>query len=574
MNSDFDFAILDVNLPTLDGFQLCKIMKSPELKQYECIPVVLLSEAYKSSMTFQLARSSGAYAILYAPFNMEELLFLVYNKLRPEKISQNNINTKNYKAKVMIAESNHDIVKTLEDHLRAEGYKVLITHDKEEAFRMLKAERPHMLFLNSDVSEFHGWDVLKLAKKIIPETVVIMITVPGSESTAIEFLKAGASDYITKPFTREAVSNICEDALRRYNQYLIDKRLNEIELTLHSMVDGMVDGVILIDAKGKIILVNKAGQDMLKHLNMKTDDNCIMSINNIDMKEIYDEIFVKKQQYISFEINTKGDTEKYFIVITSPMNGFSDGNTGFVIVIRDITREYQLQYQVIKSERLYAVSNLVAGAAHELNNPLAGIQLCTELVFNEPSINEKARKYLTRIQKETEQIQGVVKSLLTFTGNYTLTKEPINMNDLIEEIINQKAYQFDYANIKLVKLLDERLSHAFVDKHQIRRVFLNIIENACASMEESKREKCLTIQTEGYKESVRIFISDTGPGIPKEYLSKIFEPFFTTKDYKKNKGTGLGLSIAHSIIHQHNGNIYAKSELGTGATFVIELPTK
>jgi signal transduction histidine kinase len=256
------------------------------------------------------------------------------------------------------------------------------------------------------------------------------------------------------------------------------------------------------------------------------------------------------------------------------MNRFTGENTGFVIVIRDVTREYQLQYQVIKSERLYAVSNLVAGAAHELNNPLAGIQLCTELVFNEPSISEKTRKYLTRIQKETEQIQGVVKSLLTFTGNYTLAKEQINMNEILEEIINQKAYQFDYANIKLIKLLDEKISHAFVDKHQIRRVFLNIIENACASMEESKSEKCLTIQTEGYKEVVKVFISDTGPGIPKEYLSRIFEPFFTTKDYKKNKGTGLGLSIAHSIIHQHNGNIYAKSELGTGATFVIELPTK
>ncbi len=573
-NSYFDFAIFDVDLPILDGLQLCKIMRSFILKQCEHIPVVLLSEAYKSSMISQLAKSAGAYAVLHTPFEMEELLFLIYNKLQPEKISQNNIKTQSYKAKVMIADNNHDIVKDLGDHLSAEGYKTLIAYNEEEAFRILRLERPHIVFLNSDVSKFNGQDVLKLTKEIVPETVVIVITIPGCESSVIEFLKSGANDYITDPSVREIVSSICEDALTRYNQNLIGKHLNEIELTLHSMVDGMIDGVVLTDAKGKITLINKAGQEMLKYLNIRSDDNSITNINNMDIKEIYDEIFIKKQRYISFEINTKGDAEKYFIVITSPMSRFAGENTGFVIVIRDVTREYLLQYQVIKSERIYAVSNLVAGAAHELNNPLAGIQLCTELVSNEPSISEKARKYLARIQKETEQIQGVVKSLLTFTGNYTLTKEQVNINEIIEEIINQKAYQFEHASIKLVKLLDEGLYNVFVDKHQMRRVFLNIIENACASMAESKNGKCLTIKTEIYKETIKIFISDTGPGIPKEHLSKIFEPFFTTKDYKKSKGTGLGLSIAHSIIHQHNGNIYAKSELGAGATFVIELPIK
>lgn len=573
-NSYFDFAIFDVNLPILDGLQLCKIMRSFILKQCERIPVVLLSEAYKSSMISQLAKSAGAYAVLHTPFEMEELLFLVYNKLQPEKISQNSIKTQSYKAKVMIADNNHDIVKNLGAHLSAEGYKTLIAYDEEEAFRILRFERPHIVFLNSDVSKFNGQDVLKLTKEIIPETIVIMITIPGCESSVIEFLKSGANDYITDSPAREIVSSICEDALMRYNQNLIGKHLNEIELTLHSMVDGMIDGVVLTDAKGRITLINKAGQEMLKYLNIRADNNSITNINNMDIKEIYDEIFIKKQRYISFEINTKGDAEKYFIVITSPMSRFAGENTGFVIVIRDVTREYLLQYQVIKSERIYAVSNLVAGAAHELNNPLAGIQLCTELVSNEPSISEKARKYLARIQKETEQIQGVVKSLLTFTGNYTLTKEQVNINEIIEEIINQKAYQFEHASIKLIKLLDEGLSNVFVDKHQMRRVFLNIIENACASMAESKNGKCLTIKTEVYKETIKIFISDTGPGIPKEYLSKIFEPFFTTKDYKKSKGTGLGLSIAHSIIHQHNGNIYAKSELGAGATFVIELPIK
>jgi len=568
-----DFAILDANLPILDGFQLCKLMKSAEFKQCENIPVVLLSETYRTSMASELAKSVGAYGILHAPFSVDDLLFLIYNKLYPERIPVDNAKLLKYKAKVMIADDDPETVKTLKDCINAEGYGVSVAQDGQESIHMLGVEKPQILFLNCDIPKLSGKDILKWIKETIPEIVVVVMIAHGSEFMAIELLKAGASDYIIKPFNIKAVSDICEDALRRYNINLMNKREGDVELKLLSMLDGMVDGVILMDTKGRPALVNKAGKETLKCLDIKkADDDSIISINTVNTKEIYDEIFIKKQRYISFEINTKGDSEKYFVIIASAVTGFAGENIGVVIVLRDVTREYQLQYQVIKSEKLYAISNLIAGAAHELNNPLAGIQLCTDLVVNEPSISEKAKKYLGRIQKETEQIQGVIKSLLTFTGNYTLSKEHVNINEIIEAILKQKANQFDHANIRVVKLIDEKLPNVFVDKHQMRRVFLNIIENASSSMEGLPSDKCLTIKTEGNKEAVKISMSDTGPGIPKEHLTKIFEPFFTSRGYKKNKGAELGLSVAHSIVHQHNGGIYAKSETGAGATFVIELP--
>ena len=568
-----DFAILDANLPILDGFQLCKLMKSAEFKQCENIPVVLLSETYRTSMASELAKSVGAYGILHAPLVVDDLLFLIYNKLYPERIPVDKVKLLKYKAKVMIADDDPETVKTLKDCINAEGYGVSVAQDGQESIHMLGVEKPQILFLNCDIPKLSGKDILKWIKETIPEIVVVVMIAHGSEFMAIELLKAGASDYIIKPFNIKAVSDICEDALRRYNINLMNKREGDVELKLLSMLDGMVDGVILMDTKGRPALVNKAGKETLKYLDIKkADDDSIISINNVNTKEIYDEIFIKKQRYISFEINTKGDSEKYFVIIASAVTGFAEENTGVVIVLRDVTREYQLQYQVIKSEKMYVVSNLIAGAAHELNNPLAGIQLCTDLVVNEPSISEKAKKYLGRIQKETDQIQGVIKSLLTFTGNYTLSKEHVNINEIIEAILKQKANQFDHANIRVVKLIDEKLPNVFVDKHQMRRVFLNIIENASSSMEGLPSDKCLTIKTEGNKEAVKISMSDTGPGIPKEHLTKIFEPFFTSRGYKKNKGAELGLSVAHSIVHQHNGGIYAKSETGAGATFVIELP--
>lgn len=567
-----DFAILDVNLPVLDGFQLCKVMKSSAFKQCENVPVVLLSETYKTYLTFQLAQSAGAYSILHIPFAMDDLLRLIYNKFYPERVLVDKTKSLQYKAKVMIATNDPDMARALEHSMRTEGYGISVIQDAKEVIRALDAESPQIFFLHYDMPKLNGRDVLKRIKETMPETVVVVIAGRGSELLAIEFMRAGASDYIIQPFDEKIIARVCENAFRKYHMNLLTKHVDEVELKLHSLIQGMVDGVILMDAHGKTTLVNEVGKEMLKYFDINMAGDAILNLNNISVKEVYDEIFIKKQRYISYEVHTKRNEEKYFIVIASPLNGLAEGEKGIVLVLRDVTREYQLQYQVVKTERLYAVSNLIAGAAHELNNPLAGIQLCADLVSNEPSISEKAKKYLDRIQKETDQIQSVIKSLLTLTGNYTLSKEQVNTNEIIEEITEQKANQFEYADIKVIKLLDEKLPVIFVDRKQMQRVFLDIIENACASMGEITGEKRLTIRTEACRDAVKVIIADTGPGIPKEYLAKIFEPFFTAKNIKKSKGTGLGLSIAHSIVHQHNGTVYADSELGAGATFVIELP--
>lgn len=567
-----DFAILDVNLPILDGFQLCKIMKSSAFKQCGNVPVVLLSHTYKTYLTFQLAQSAGAYRILHAPFAMDDLLRLIYNKFYPERALVDKTKSLPYKAHVMIATNDPDMAMALEYSMRAEVYDVSVIQDAKEVIRALKAESPQIFFLHYDMPNLDGSDVLKRIKETMPEIVVIVIAGRSSELLTIEFMKAGASDCIIQPFDGKIIAQVCEDAFRKYHMNLLTKYVDEVELKLHSLIEGMVDGVILMDAHGKTTFVNEVGKEMLKHLDVNMAGDAMVNLHNINVKEVYDEIFINKQRYISYEVHTKGREEKYFIVIASPLNGLAGGEKGIIMVLRDVTREYQLQYQVVKTERLYAVRNLIAGAAHELNNPLAGIQLCADLVSNEPSISEKAKKYLDRIQKETDQIQSVIKSLLTLTGNYTLSKEQVNTNEIIEEITEQKANQFEYADIHVIKLLDEELPVIFVDRKQMRRVFSDIIENACASMGEMAGEKCLTIRTEACRDTIKVIISDTGPGIPKEYLTKIFEPFFTAKNIKKSKGTGLGLSIAHSIVHQHNGTVCADSELGSGSTFVIELP--
>ncbi|MDR4509271.1 MAG: response regulator [Candidatus Brocadiaceae bacterium] len=609
-----DFAILDINLPVLDGFQLCKILKSAafshcadipivllyemgntgEFCQLDNMPVISLQQNRSACLASQLAKSSGSYGMLHVPFAMEDLLYLIYSKLNPEKISKDTVRKYLCKAKVMIADDDHDSTQLLRSHISEGGYEVVIEREGVGVISALEVEKPHILFIGCDVPGFNIADVLRWVKENLPETFIVILADSGLELRAIELMKAGAHDFLIKPFDVKSVPDIFVETLKKYHMNYSNKLLDEEELRLHAVVDGMIDGIILMDKNGKINLVNRVGNEILNYIDIKrTSDGSIISLDKINIEEVYDKLFARKQGSITFEIELKGDSEKHMVVIVSSISQFASENInvigdrrkrnrlakafegkniGIIIVLRDVSREKNLQNQVVKSERLFAVSNLVAGAAHELNNPLAGIQLCTELVFNDSSISEKSKKYLTRVQKEIEQIQDVVKSLLTFTGNYTLTKARVNINEIINEIIKQKTYQFDHANIRIINLLSDTLPEISVDRHQIRRVLLNIIENACIVMDGIKDEKYLTFQTQEQEGMVKITIADTGPGIPKENLSKIFEPFFTKRPNKKNKGTGLGLSIAQSIINQHNGRICVNSEQGKGAAFVIELP--
>lgn len=223
-----DFAILDVNLPVLDGFQLCKIMKSAVFRQCETVPVILLSETYGTYMASQLARSVGAYSILHAPFATEDLLLLIHNKLVHGRGTADNAGSLKYKAKVMIVNDDSDVVKQFEHRMGQEGYDVFVEEDAGRVIHAVEIGRPRILFLDCNMPKLNGPEILRWIKGRMPETIVIVMTDRGSEFLAIELMKAGANDYIISPFDIKSVSAICEDSFKKYDMDLTIKRLGEI----------------------------------------------------------------------------------------------------------------------------------------------------------------------------------------------------------------------------------------------------------------------------------------------------------------------------------------------------------
>ena len=163
-----------------------------------------------------------------------------------------------------------------------------------------------------------------------------------------------------------------------------------------------------------------------------------------------------------------------------------------------------------------------------------------------------------------------VKGLLTFARQHKAERTYLNINRLVEDTVSLRAYALETSNVSVTSVIAPDLPCTMADAGQLQQVFMNIIVNAEMEMKKAYGRGKLTIKTEQIENRIRISFADDGPGIAKENLSKVFDPFFTTKDV--GVGTGLGLSLSHGIITEHNGRIYAESEEGNGATFIIELP--
>ena len=246
---------------------------------------------------------------------------------------------------------------------------------------------------------------------------------------------------------------------------------------------------------------------------------------------------------------------------------------GLLLILSDISKELALREDLIQAERLSALGGIVAGAAHELNNPLAGIMGSAQYLLS-TELPAKTRARLEQMAMEAQRAAHIVHNLLAFADHQDLEKAERNANKLVEEAMALCEYQLRMDDIDLVLDLEPELPSVNVSSLGLIRVFISIVDNAhkalvAVSSHENRR---LTVCTRCVEKEIRIRFEDNGCGMPKDVLPHIFDPFFTTADV--GRGTGLGLSIAYGIIDEHGGRIRAESEEGRGTTIEISLPVR
>ena len=212
---------------------------------------------------------------------------------------------------------------------------------------------------------------------------------------------------------------------------------------------------------------------------------------------------------------------------------------------------------------------MAAGIAHELNNPLTGIVMLSQLLM-QTDFPPDVKKDLNDINSEASRATDVVRNLLAFARKQPPMKHMTQLNKTIKDVLRLRNYEETVNNINVIITLDPDLPEIMVDNIQIQQVFLNLVLNAEYSMIHAHKKGQLEVDSSVSNGNIIVSFTDDGEGIKEEDMKKMFQPFFTTKEV--GVGTGLGLSLCYGIVKRHGGMIYVKSKYGSGATFVVELP--
>ena len=244
-----------------------------------------------------------------------------------------------------------------------------------------------------------------------------------------------------------------------------------------------------------------------------------------------------------------------------------------MVLVEDVTEQQTLEAQLIQSEKLAAVGQLVSGVAHELNNPLTSIAGLSEFLLEQKELGPKDRSHLKVIHEQADRAGRIVRNLLTFARKSPDERARVDVNDVVQRTLLLMSYDMKLQDVDTDVDLAALLPDVLGDRHALQQVVLNLLTNAAHAVagNPASRPRRIAVRT-WFDGQVHLRLADTGPGISDEIAPQVFTPFFTTKE--PGQGTGLGLSISYSIIEAHGGRLVLERPASAdgGAAFVITLP--
>jgi two-component system NtrC family sensor kinase len=264
------------------------------------------------------------------------------------------------------------------------------------------------------------------------------------------------------------------------------------------------------------------------------------------------------------------DDHRVFVASTILIGGDDPEARAAVLVLDDHTERRRLQDQLIQSEKMSAVGQLISGVAHELNNPLASVLGFADYLVENSEIPPALAEPLKVIQQEALRAAGIVKNLLTFGRRQDQERRPLAVGEVIERTAALLKNQLIQQNVTLVVEIADGLPDVHGSPNQLQQVFVNLVNNAAQAIAGTGQAGTVTVRARPWLDGVAIDVADTGPGVPPSLAERVFEPFFSTK--REGEGTGLGLAICQGLVKEHGGRLSLQPARGAGATFTVELP--
>ncbi|MGQ9693289.1 MAG: response regulator [Thermodesulfobacteriota bacterium] len=460
--------------------------------------------------------------------------------------------------------------------LLREGWEVKTASSGAEGLQLLEKEPCDLLLLDLKMPGLSGMEVLQQVKKLYPKMLVVVITGYATVESAVEAMKAGAYDFISKPFLPDQLRLVVQralekkaleweaDQLRREREKGL-REIAEEKSKIKTIIHCMADGVLVADHEGNIVLYNPAFLRLLKIA--EAFPKVVADFLQIEgWRELGESIRqVQEGSPISLEINQGKLTLMAHI---APVLSGEGEFLGTVTVLRDIS-----MLKAIDQMK----SDFVAMVAHELRSPLASIeqQLSVILAGILGEIGQRQQEMLGRAKERTHALLNLINDLLDLSkieaGFVVQHKELTPMEEILEKVVEILRPQAEQKNISLELSFPPGLPRVMVDRRNMEEVFLNLVANGIKYTNDGGKV-WLTAKIEG--SYLLIEVGDNGLGISAEDLPHIFDKFYRVKNVQTRKitGTGLGLPIVKRIVEAHLGTVEVQSQPGVGSVFRVFLP--
>lgn len=359
-----------------------------------------------------------------------------------------------------------------------------------------------------------------------------------------------------------------------------ESKWRQLESELLSVLDSVQAGIVLLDLAGRIRFSNARFSQYFALERRQLSG--IETFN--DLETLIGPRFRTPEGFAApWKIFATGETQpghdelemlrparRVLERFTRPVLDRDGRRMGWLELYYDVTGERQIQAKLLQTEKMAAVGQLVSGMAHELNNPLTSIMGYTQLLLGH-GLTAAQSSEAGKVFHEAERARRIVKNLLYFARENEPERTRVDLNEIVERTLALRSYELKVEDILIECILAPDLPETMADPYQLQQVVLNLLVNAEQALLQDRGKGRVQIRTRLTAAGrISIEVSDDGPGIPREIVTRIFDPFFTTKP--AGLGTGLGLSIVYGIVKQHDGEVTVENQTGGGARFTVELP--
>ena len=358
----------------------------------------------------------------------------------------------------------------------------------------------------------------------------------------------------------------------------MERRLHQQQEFARRLVDNFPDLILVVNASGAYTFVSPRVREVLGYEIEETRDMVLGGRTHPDdrlaLDSVYQEVLTGRKIFASLEVRERHKDGEWRRLLChfSPLSDEQAQIEGVVMSCRDVTELKRLEEQLIQAEKLAAMGQMLAGVAHELNNPLTAILGVTELLREREGFDDPAKRQLELTHRQARRAARIVQNLLEFARPASPQKKPLDVNSLVERTLQLHEHSLRRNNVVVDFKPQPDLPGVIGDGNQLIQIFLNLITNAEQAIREVRETGRIQIRLSQYAGKLLLTVQDDGVGIRPEALPRLFDPFYTTK--RPGGGTGLGLSICLSIIKEHGGTIEAEALPAGGSAFTVYLPDR